>query len=456
MSFAPHEVYSRCLPGAYGYPLWTPELKIQLRESYQLEGLKIGDVGIVSVNDGSFDVLFNITLPRNEQPYPKLVREDFAPVILDPEADIATQLHAVPAHDVISSASIELVSREFHSCEQKPPRVDYDFSLPMEDGAVLILPEGAQSCDLANEKRFLDEAIQHAVDWYECATEEAGRFVHNDTLYLITGFHKTRSWSLGAAGRSTSSRQNRRSVKFQVGQIDRNGDTAAAYLWSATHGFSGRVGPMSMIPNHTLNGRACKGVNQTVFIRGFRITVNKILFLKIVSVKTRRGNFFRFRSRLANLLSHRRSESTQSSGTEGVTDNEVDQDVLVNHGRLHADTHITIDRVADVCQVSHPGDSINQYLLKKEPRAVAALTHDRLWIEMLQTGLLELADFSRQERLEKVLSTNYRIVVENGKCSRFVTVFLVWPLNIRRCCIPSKRVSFSLALNVRLCYVLSP
>ncbi|KAF8437949.1 hypothetical protein L210DRAFT_3369256, partial [Boletus edulis BED1] len=179
----------------HGYPLWTPELKIQLRENYQLEGLKIGDVGIVSPNDGSFDVLFNITLPQSEQPYPRLVREDFTPIVLDPEADFATQPRAVSVHGVIPSESVELISQEIHSCDQRPSRY----------GAVLVLPEGARSCDLVNEKRFLDEAIRHGIDWYACATEKAGRLINNDSLYLITGFHKTHSWSLGAAGRTGSS-----------------------------------------------------------------------------------------------------------------------------------------------------------------------------------------------------------------------------------------------------------
>ncbi|KAF8122599.1 hypothetical protein EV363DRAFT_1554382, partial [Boletus edulis] len=55
-----------------GYPSWTPQLNIELRETYQLDGLKIGDVGIISPIDASFDVLFNITLPHNEQPYLRL------------------------------------------------------------------------------------------------------------------------------------------------------------------------------------------------------------------------------------------------------------------------------------------------------------------------------------------------------------------------------------------------
>ncbi|KAF8122172.1 hypothetical protein EV363DRAFT_858699 [Boletus edulis] len=407
MTSAPHEVYSKCLLGAHGYPLWTPELKIQLRENYQLEGLKIGDVGIVSPNDGSFDVLFNITLPQSEQPYPRLVREDFTPIVLDPEADFATQPRAVSVHGVIPSESVELISQEIHSCDQRPSRANYEFGLSMEDGAVLVLPEGARSCDLVNEKRFLDEAIRHGIDWYACATEKAGRLINNDSLYLITGFHKTHSWSLGAAGRTGSSLQNRRSVKFKVEQVHQNSDPAAAYIWSAAHRFTGRVGPMSEIPDRVLDGRVRRPANQAVFIRGFRITVNKLLFLKTVSVETRQGTFGGLGTYVNSLLWGGPSDSTQSSGTESATDNTVDQDSSQNYGRLYTGSRLTIDRMQDVSQTFHPGDSINQYMLKKEPRAMIALTHDSLWIEMLRMGLLELADFSHEKRLKEVLSKNY-------------------------------------------------
>ncbi|KAF8134420.1 hypothetical protein EV363DRAFT_1562009 [Boletus edulis] len=413
MSFPPHEVYSKCLLGVHGYPLWTPQLKTQLRESYRLEGLKIGDVGVVSPNNGGFDVLFNITLPCDEQPYPELIREGFTPVTLNRERDFDTQPDAVSPHGVISSAAMELISREVHNCDQQPSRADYEFNLSMEDGAVLILPEGAESCDLANEKSFLGEAIRHGVDWYECATEAAGRLISNDSLYLITGVHKACSWSLGAAKRSGSNLQNLRSVKFSVGQVHQDRITAGAYLWAAAHGFTGRAGPMYPyeIPNYIRDERLRRGLNQTVFIRGFRITINKILFLKTVSVKTRERTFFGFGTYIDNLLWGRPTEHTPSSGTEDATDNEVEQDSSANHGRFYRDRRMKIDRMPDVSQSFHPGDSINQYLLRK--------------------GLLELADFSLEKHLQEVLMDNYRVIVEDGKC-----------------CIPSKRVQRTCTPNV--------
>ena len=68
MADFPPDIYVRNLLSHRGYPLWTPEPNIELPESYQREGLKIGDVGVVVPDEGSFDVFFNITLPRAHPP----------------------------------------------------------------------------------------------------------------------------------------------------------------------------------------------------------------------------------------------------------------------------------------------------------------------------------------------------------------------------------------------------
>ena len=76
--------------------------------------------------------------------------------------------------------------------------LNYQFTLSSREGAVLILPEGAECCHLRNERPFLEAATQHAVDWYTFAEQRLGRIISHDSLYLITGFYKARSWSLPA------------------------------------------------------------------------------------------------------------------------------------------------------------------------------------------------------------------------------------------------------------------
>ncbi|KAI5982440.1 hypothetical protein EDD15DRAFT_2147247, partial [Pisolithus albus] len=61
------DTYARLLVHAEperGYPLWFPEPSVRLPPAYLREGVRIGDVGIVTPN-GNFDVFFNICLPGN-------------------------------------------------------------------------------------------------------------------------------------------------------------------------------------------------------------------------------------------------------------------------------------------------------------------------------------------------------------------------------------------------------
>jgi hypothetical protein len=63
----PADIYARLLipvDSTRGYPLWLPEPQDRLPEAYRDEGIRIGDVGIVTER-GQFDILFNICLPRD-------------------------------------------------------------------------------------------------------------------------------------------------------------------------------------------------------------------------------------------------------------------------------------------------------------------------------------------------------------------------------------------------------
>ena len=75
----------------------------------------------------------------------------------------------------------------------QPGPLNYEFTLSSKEGALLILPEGAERYSLKNQRPFLEEAIQHVVDWYDFAEQRLGRIISHDSLYLITGFYKARS-----------------------------------------------------------------------------------------------------------------------------------------------------------------------------------------------------------------------------------------------------------------------
>ena len=107
------------------------------------------------------------------------------------------------------------------------------------------------------------EALRCGKSWYDFAQMKLGRTrISYDSLYLITGYHKTSSWSL-AAFHDTSKDWNF-SAKFKAGKII-GGDIHAAYNWELTPWAPHRFGPVPY------DGTK----NQTVFIRGYKIAVRE-------------------------------------------------------------------------------------------------------------------------------------------------------------------------------------
>ena len=138
------------------------------------------------------------------------------------------------------------------------------------EGAILVLPEGSDQHNLRNYLVFQKEALLKGKAWYEFAVTKLGRtMISPDSMYLITGFHKTSSWSLAAfnnVGRSLNF-----DAQFTAGNIV-NGNVTAAYTWQMTSTVPCRVGP------DPFNGKK----NQTMFIRGFKIAIRKSIFRHIL------------------------------------------------------------------------------------------------------------------------------------------------------------------------------
>lgn len=113
------------------------------------------------------------------------------------------------------------------------------------------------------------------MDWYTFAEQRLGRIISHDSLYLITGFYKARSWSLAAYQQAAGTGEAL--AQFKAAQVGR-GNIAASYTWETTQDMDWRVGPSDQYYN---------GIpNQTVFIQGFKIAIREgILGTKRVNVK---------------------------------------------------------------------------------------------------------------------------------------------------------------------------
>lgn len=121
---SPQDVYARHLVSGRGYPLWTPEPDMNLPDVYRREGLKIGDVGVVVPEDGSFDVFFNVCLPPTHSLHLDTgVPDNFAPIPLR-RRDTAVFPEAESAGRIISTSSVARVRRTDTSEDDPAERCD--------------------------------------------------------------------------------------------------------------------------------------------------------------------------------------------------------------------------------------------------------------------------------------------------------------------------------------------
>ncbi|KAI9570849.1 hypothetical protein HD554DRAFT_2312658 [Boletus coccyginus] len=418
MPIPPQDIYARHLLSHRGYPLWTPEPSHELLV-YRQDGLKIGDVGVVIPEDGCFDVLFNICLPQNH-PFHEAngIPDNFMPIELS-DTHIRTVVNAEYPGRVIANSSVRgvgTINPAGSSSRIQPSKLEYDFILSSGEGALLILPEGAECQDLRNHNLFLDVAVQHGADWYRFTEERVGQVIGNDSLYLIMGLCKTTSWSLAAFEKTAGTADY--SAQFEASQVGEN-NIAATYTWQSWRPqVEWRAGPIDR----------CEVPNQAVFIRGFKIALRTGVFhTRWISVEadapSTRPNPARSvgavpgGSWLGYVFGGLSSgESTSGTQDEGTADPVLDdaQNEIQNSGALAVGEHVVIQRIPEVSQAFHPSDIINQYLLKKEPSAKIAITHDDDWIAMLEENLLQPEELMQKGRLETLVSQKYGIISEEG------------------------------------------
>ncbi|KAI6110709.1 hypothetical protein EDD16DRAFT_1232737 [Pisolithus croceorrhizus] len=375
MSDSHQDVYAKHMQHAdYGYPLRMPEPMSTLPQSYQESGLQIGDVGIVD-NKGQFDVLFNIC-KRSDNLLHDLrgVPKNFQPV--DQHVDVKLNENAICAGP-IHSRGIKRVLQP-----NKPRAADYEFDSFTPTGAVLILPHGAMSTELLSPEQFRKVATKNALDWYEFAKECYGDEYLDCSLYLITGFYKARSWSLGSFSNSTDD-----TGKIFARRDDNNPDI---YILEFTISADSRHG----------RGHESGSINQTVFISGFKITVSSWLPDPVVLRVTESPTVWSiFVCLLKTCLSRLRSFS----------------------GIYKQPAAITVEHSPRLSQPFDPSDIINRFLLSKKPNAKFAVTHDDQWMDMMKEGLTH-EDLLQEDRLETFLTRCYTISV--GSEGENTAVFL--------------------------------
>ncbi|KAE9404778.1 hypothetical protein BT96DRAFT_916660 [Gymnopus androsaceus JB14] len=403
-STAASDIYARLLlPHSHGYPFWIPEPNEALPTEYINTGISVGDLGLVR-QDGGFDFLFNIFLKADNKInnwLGKGLPEGYEPIPKDNQQFYRNSNQFSPgALGTLGNRKIELDAK---ASVQMPLGAsaggEINFELTRSEGALLMLPKGAERVDYQNHSAVRDYAFHNARRWYEYVNGCLGREAQIGSLYLVTGHDKTSAWEVAAW--SSASLNQTVSINFTPGAF---GDGNLRLTESS------RL--QSFLPNR--HSKETKQKNQTVFVRGFKISVRQNRFwdmpqaepkvMKITDMSPRdvmhRGRTFRPSVPLPPRFGRLREPddsahssdalpppSNASSGSiqqRSSNGGDTDSDSLAqSYSSSASSTSSNSSRELLESMMYHPSNIINDYMLEKYPNADVAITHDNDWCSIL-------------------------------------------------------------------------
>lgn len=259
-----------------GYPLWSPD-PVLLPADDQMAGLQIGDIGTIDER-GRFDLFFNILHPppgSSDTPLPNIppfvendarrVDEDILPreVVSSPDTPWEVDQLDVLTVSNLTYASASFSNRETAANGVVSRRTTAYGSTLTDDGAHIIVPQGAQCYEVRHSHKALFEnyAREHGAEWIERFQDRLGR-PRSTSLYLLTGFYRTCSWSLASFSMRNAANTHPVHVHCTLAEVDEQLIQVDS-TWQPAGRFKHKIGPP---PNR--QGRN----NQTIFIRGITVT----------------------------------------------------------------------------------------------------------------------------------------------------------------------------------------
>ncbi|KAH9066183.1 hypothetical protein EDB87DRAFT_1573806 [Lactarius vividus] len=225
---------------AFGHALWEPN-------PGEYPPVEVGDVGFI--RQGKFHRLFNALYSKDHPPDQGFgVPEDHE------------QLQPIPNHidsgalnpNTFYSYGVSVVS-----VFQLNGSAEVSFSCTKKQGAVLTLLVTALREDTLTKDHFREWIIMHIDSWF-AFTQKLRLGIGMGDIILVTGYHRTGSWS------NITFNEIQADAQFSLG-VEVAGAFGASVNWRAS---SLRI--QGAVPNHGPSGENLPE-SQCIFIRGFRI-----------------------------------------------------------------------------------------------------------------------------------------------------------------------------------------
>ncbi|KAF5337698.1 hypothetical protein D9758_017347 [Tetrapyrgos nigripes] len=426
------------------------------------EGVRIGDVGLIS-DSGDFRTLFNIFRSSDDlvnQVYgvpPGFEPLEFQSTLLlssnglhhlentrvfsrDMQEILLGADGTVPAPYVLpSSSSIpRLTDGRIFDAPRIPVTagIGFEYQSSSEQGAVLILPEGARREDYTGLRDIRDYTINNGESWYRFVNDQVRMDARNGSLYVITGFDRTSCYQNLAF--DSSSRNISISFKFSCPPLP-NGDFGSLSFTS------------SSLPKHEHSpGGSNRGhslPNLSPFIRGYKIMIRKNLTryikpstVKIMDLANADSGALLYKGSIPSLSSSGSAStssslnsstsavyssappstpSTSGSSSRSSRDSDsqspgalLDLSPTTSYSSIAGDIDSArpgslsprgssifesdSDSESGVpgFQLHHPSDIINEYILDKCPDTNVAITHDDEWASVWEESDSQFPDKS--------------------------------------------------------------
>ncbi|KAK7040126.1 hypothetical protein VNI00_009932 [Paramarasmius palmivorus] len=414
--------YKRSYEEAFPAENLLEEPNDDLQPEYSNEGMRIGDVGIIT-DDGCFDYLFNICASADDPINSRGVPGNFVPLVWNNRSVKIRDIFRPGVPQCSRRAKQRQLSFEASATVPGSPiglGGGIEVTFQQDSGAVLMPPKGADRIDCSQRASFRRYAEEHAQDWYRFVNGTLGREAENGSIYLVTGFDKADAW--------------------ETALFDSTSSTRSCSLIFTTSGVAdGRMKlSQSSLYQTSVTSRCCANdakYNQTLFMRGFRVSIRQgpsAWFLgstRVISTSSSKSDIFdpvgRFHSGgpyPGSPPRGSRSGSSNGSGrsSSGSTDNDTDSDDY--GGAWDSDTDDCGGSSSDTsfddgdfdelpAQIYHPLNAINNFLLETNPELDVIVTHDEVWMKLLTDGDTIMPD---DEVLIQRLQERFDISVMEG------------------------------------------